>query len=148
MTYSPWADLRGRAPLTLAIVGLPSGRAWWLPGDQAIALDGTLGRVARRCALAHELAHVDLEHRHVELAWLRRRQERDADRLGASRLITAEQLVDGLLWAQDEHELADELDVDVETVRVRLAGLTETEKTEINRRIRAREAETSWQDDD
>lgn len=52
----------------------------------------------------------------------------DAERLGAATK---------LLWSQDEYELADELDVDADTIKARLAGLTAAEKTYIEDRIDA-----------
>jgi hypothetical protein len=61
------------------------------------------------------------------------------DDAAARRLITDEQLVDALLWARDERELADELWVDVQTVRARLTGLNEREKNAIEARIAERE---------
>jgi hypothetical protein len=53
----------------------------------------------------------------------------------AKRLIPFEALVDAMVWSGDDHELADELWVDVATVRDRLASLTRRECEEITRRM-------------
>ncbi|MDP9397461.1 MAG: hypothetical protein M3P96_06365 [Actinomycetota bacterium] len=48
-------------------------------------------------------------------------------------------LADVLAWSQDEWEVAESLDVDVDTARTRIAELTEDEKAHIERRIAERE---------
>ncbi len=59
--------------------------------------------------------------------------------VAARRLIPHEALIDALRWSLDEHELAEELWVDVATVLARLAGLTEQEKADIDKRLWAQE---------
>ncbi|MFD1947726.1 hypothetical protein [Nocardioides aestuarii] len=67
---------------------------------------------------------------------LQAREERRVDDLVARRLIRFEALVDAMLWAgNDDHQLANELWVDVATVRARLAGLSSIETAELNRRL-------------
>jgi len=139
LTYSPWAALRALPHLTYISTRLPAGRAWWLPADDGIVLDDRLTRIGRRCALAHELAHADAGDTACADAVLSGRQELRASAKAARWLVTLDGLVDGLLWAQDEHQLAEELDVDVETVRARLASLTDAEKDYIENRLRAAE---------
>jgi hypothetical protein len=60
--WNPWAELRGRPELYVAILELRHGDAFYWPcpdGSKrcAIGLGGHLDRVGRRCALAHELVH-------------------------------------------------------------------------------------------
>lgn len=57
----PWAELRRRSHLVFGLAPLPDGvdGVYW-PGRRAraaVILDCDLGRVERRCALAHELKH-------------------------------------------------------------------------------------------
>ncbi len=55
-----------------------------------ISLRRGLGWVARRCTLAHELAHYIRGHTPTTDPWLHSRQERQADELAAQLLITPE----------------------------------------------------------
>lgn len=141
--YSPWGDLASREHLTLAVTRLPSGRGWWMPDLDGIALDDRQSQAELRCALAHELVHAERgdtpcrdDNPRVAL-----RQEQHADRTAARRLVTVERLAAGLLWALDEHELADELNVDVSTLRTRLDTPTDDERREVDELLWAREAD-------
>lgn len=145
MGYSPWRDLAERQELTSTSASLPAGSAWYFPDELGIVLDRRLQQSQRRSALAHELAHVDLGH--VQTAGdgptgsrAARRCERQADQLAAERLITVDQLVEALLWSQDERELAEMLWVDVATVRARLRGLSAAEHKLIDERLWAAES--------
>ncbi len=137
--YSPWAHLAARPHLRLTFGRLDGIDGFYDRQACQIVLEGRLRRVERRCALAHELAHADAGDTPPVGDWWEHRQEQHADRQAAGWLITVEDLADGLLWAQDEYELAEVLDVDVHTARARLDGLTEAEKKQIEARIRARE---------
>lgn len=143
MTYSPWADLAGRSEVLLFWEPL-EGELGYTRG-QAIVLDPRQGRRQARCSLAHELAHRDRGDLSVDVDAtpdgdrLAARHERQADELAARRLITLARLTDALLWSLDEWDLADELRVDIDTVRVRLAMLTDREKDHIESRITAKE---------
>lgn len=86
----------------------------------------------RRSALAHEIAHLVSGPAivgHVD------RDERRVTAQAARWLIPLDCLVDAMLWANDDYELADELWVDVYTVRARLAYLTPLESAELERRM-------------
>lgn len=107
-------------------------RGAWLPDDRVIFLDRALGRADRNSVLAHEIAHIDLEHESTGRPWFDRRQERQADRLAARRLIDVERLAEALKWCLCEEELADHLDVTVDVVRLRLAMLRDSEKAQID----------------
>jgi len=78
----------------------------------------------RRCTLAHELAHVELGHTGPVDA----HDERATSQLAARWLITLEQLLDALRWADDLPTVADELWVDEPTLLARLDGLTDAER--------------------
>lgn len=123
--WNPWAYAATHLPhvvidtshrLPVGVAGLWRGETIWLCC--------TLGRAGRRSVLTHELVHVQ---RGQVPAWIVEREERTVDEIAAQRLIPIERLVDGLRWSQREAELAEVLDVDVYTVRVRLATLTPDE---------------------
>lgn len=85
----------------------------------------TLTQAERRSTLTHELIHLD---RGLVPLVHRAREERRVDALAARRLIPLPDLLRGLQWAQDDHELAEELWTDVHTVRVRRESLTIAER--------------------
>lgn len=103
--------------------------------ERRIEIAEGLLQVERRCVLAHELVHLE----RGPCAGHHAREESAVDHEAARRLITLEALTTALLWSQDEHELADELWVDVAMVRARLAGLTTIERDAIERRFSASE---------
>jgi hypothetical protein len=105
---------------------------------RVILLDTEADRAARRCALAHAVAHIDLGHT-PESGKTGRRYEAAADQLAACRLIHLERLADVLSWALGPDEVADELDVTEHMVRVRVRGLSVGEKKMISRRVLSRE---------
>lgn len=144
--YDPWADLAERTHLTLAITRLPHGHGWYMHDVPGIVLDDRLDRVGRRCALAHELAHVDLGHTHQVAGTgpgtsrIQRRRERDADLLAAQRLIPLDRLADTLHWALCPEEVAHELDVTDRLATLRIRNLSQAEKAYITEQIRGQSA--------
>lgn len=145
MRYSPWRALSRLPHVTLAVTRLPRGKAWWLPTEDAIVLDDRLGRVERRCALAHELAHAEAGDVALcagpDAPRLALRQERRADRIAAERLIALDDLVDALLWARSQGETAEQLDVEVNVLHTRLTLLAPAEHDYIEQRLWAAESE-------
>lgn len=110
---------------------------WWDPDRRVITLDKRQTQRERRSTLAHELEHIergDEDVSHVSPI-LAARQEIAACMRAARRLIPLDGLVSALLWSQDERELAEELNVDEDTVRIRLLTLTETEHKTIDKRL-------------
>lgn len=97
-----------------------------------ISLRRGLTQVERRCTLTHELEHVERGPAVVGYAEV---EERAVNAAAARRLIPFERLVDAMVWSGNEWELADELWVDVGTVRDRLVNLTEQESRELMRRL-------------
>jgi hypothetical protein len=139
LRYDPWIDLAGRSDIVLEHSNLDGVLGYSEPGR--VCLDTGQRRMQARCTLAHELAHLDRGDLEVPVEdtpdgpRLARRHERGADRLAARRLVELDALADALRWARDEFELANELDVDPETLRVRLGGLTPGERRCIGRRL-------------
>ncbi len=62
------------------------------------------------------------------------------ERITGAALIPLDDLIDALLWSQDENELAEQLHVDVATVRDRLRDLSDAERKFINDEMDRREA--------
>lgn len=114
-------------------------RGRYYPQFRTILIRQDLGQAERRSTVAHELAHAELGHSAQRCPILGLRQETEANRRASRKLITVDQLVTALMWSQDEFQLAEELWVDVETVRARLAGLTDDERDYIERRLWERE---------
>lgn len=112
---------------------------WWDPDRRTIWVDPGLSQAERRSTIAHELVHAERGDESCAAVsdWHEQKQERAVDQEAARRLITLEQLVDALLWTRDLGELAEELWVDVETLRTRLAHLHPAEKHYVRRRLAA-----------
>lgn len=135
MGWHPWRVLGEQYPRVVArVADLPEPGARYYPRHDVVLLDRRLGQAGRRCALTHEIVHIERGDTACT-GWHAQRQERAVERESARRLITTEELVRGLQWSQDEHELADELWVDVPTIRARLDGLTPDERAEIASQI-------------
>lgn len=85
---------------------------------KVILLEHTRTRNERRCDLAHAIAHIELGHKN-------RRSKSDEDaarRYAAKMLIDLEPLADALVRSLGKvtEEAAEELEVDVETLTIRL----------------------------
>lgn len=95
-----------------------------------ICLCRTLTQAERRGTLTHELAH--RERGPVPAAAA---EERAVDRIAARRLITVEQLLDGLRWTRDPDQLAEHLWVDLPALRARMDGLDPIEVADPENRL-------------
>lgn len=135
-TYCPWQDLDDRHPgVYVDCHDLHPARAAWIPDAAVILIDRRLRKDERRSTLAHEIAHIDLGHRPGRPSWFDKRQEREASRLAASRLVTVDALIGALLWCRDDREIAAMLQVDIPTVVTRREALTPNEVATIEARI-------------
>lgn len=105
--------------MELTWANLPPGVRGLTDGSSAICLEVDQLQVERRCALAHELAHIDLDHTTKPTV----AEEEAARRLAAQKLITWDALVDVFRWAHNAHEAADELWVTPEVLEDRLRHL-------------------------
>ena len=105
-----------------------------------ILIDQALPPVERDTVLAHELAHLDLDHRFTGQPWFDRRQERQADDLAAMRLIAVKALAAAIRESLCEEEVADELGVTLEVAQRRMALLTDDEKDFIYEQLWGRTA--------
>lgn len=139
-TWHPWRHLNtDHAHLEVRFTDLPDGLLGYTDlARGVVVLDKRLTQVERRCTLTHELEHV---HRGPVPAdpGLAAREESIVDRIAARRLVTLGELIDALLWSDREHDVADQLWVDIPTLRTRLADLAAHERAAIVERLRAAE---------
>lgn len=139
MAYDPWAHLRALPHVALRWTRddheLADALAWWYPDAGEIVMDDRQPQAERRCTLAHELVHAERGDEPCASRVLELRQERAVDREAARRLIDLRALADALAWTHDVAEAADELWVDVATLRTRLADLDDCERAYVRRRL-------------
>lgn len=141
MRFSPWGTLAGLPEIEVVFADLPDALGWYDPDEHRITLDRGQSRAQMRCTLAHELEHAmwrdeDISHVSPVLA---ARQEIAASTRAARKLIELDDLIEALLLSQDEYELAEELNVDEDTVKLRLLTLSPEEHAVIDARIRMAE---------
>jgi Zn-dependent peptidase ImmA (M78 family) len=133
MMYDPGADVAKRYPhVTVRWKPLGGVPAIAAPSCDLILIERNLPAIERRCALAHEVAHLDLAH---GAPICEGKEERAADLLAARRLISTEELADVLRWALGAEEVADALNVTLHIARTRVRNLTDDEKQWIERRL-------------
>lgn len=138
--YNPWDDAARRHPdVHIEWHPLLPAHALWSPSQRVILVDETITRAERRCALAHELAHIDTGDRPTDMCFFSRRQETAADKLAARRLVAVDHLAWAARWADDLRELAAELDVTVNVLALRCTLLHPAERGLINRVLLARD---------
>ncbi len=111
-----------------------------MPSEHVILLDWNLDVAGRRSVLAHELAHVDLDHVPAQ-GWFGRRMEHDADELAACRLLQdVAGIADALcVYPGDPDKVAAQLGVTIRVLRQRLMALTAPEKAYIEEHLARRE---------
>ena len=133
--WNPWKALRDLPGVTVFSCRLdgPLGLSHASTGVVILERDQTIAE--RRVTLTHELIHIERGHDGCQ----DNKAEGAVEREAAARLIPLDALVSALLWSDDDYELAEELWVDVETVRTRLNNLTEQEHRELSERLWARE---------
>lgn len=122
--FHPWRDA---GHLDVRWANLEQRLGAYDPDSRVIWLSHGLTQAERRSTLTHELIHAERGDEPCCTSWHDDKQERLVDGMAARRLIPLEQLVLALRWSQDERELAEELWVDVATVRARLEGLMPAE---------------------
>lgn len=121
--FHPWGILRALAHIRLSWVVMPDGAPGRTNGIDTIWLNKSLDQVERRCALTHELVHIENRHTGCQPPAI----EANVCAETARRLIALERLVSGLRWARSFNELADELWVTPDVLRDRFDHLTKSE---------------------
>lgn len=138
--YNPWDDAARRYPdVHIEWHPLLPAHAMWAPAERVILVDESISRAERRCALAHELAHMDTGDLPTELCFFARRQETCADVLAARRLVSLDRLVAAARYAPDARELAEELDVTLNVLAIRCARLHPAERGQLERVLTMKE---------
>lgn len=135
----PWQRLRSLPGVRVFVVRLDCGRWGFYDAEQnALYIDSRLNQAERRSTIAHELLHLERGDEPCVTDWHEAKQERLVDAQTARDLIALAPLADALAWAENEHEVADCLWVDVATVRTRIDRLTATEVRYIEDRLEAK----------
>ncbi len=139
--HHPWGDLRRRPHINLTWTPLPEQLAAVTDGRERIWMDTTLSQVERRCAICHELAHIDLGHACGDDPAL----ELAASKLAARRLIWITDLESVFGWSLQPAEQADILWVTEAVLQVRLEHLHPAERGLLRRAVEHhRESEQQW----
>lgn len=135
--HHPWRRLLHHHPnITVEFHDLEPGLLGYTDvAAGRIVLDRSLTQAERRSVLAHELEHVE-RNGVVPDQHLCDREELIVDRLAARKLIHLRHLVDALLWSGNPYEIADDLWVDVATLRARIDNLSPSERTHIEQAMK------------
>lgn len=135
--HHPWQAFRELVDWTLHWRPLPPGRLGLTDYlEMTVTLAPGLTQAQRRCTIAHETEHI--RRGPTMLPHLRAREEEETiDRNVARQLIGIRELGEALAWSDDEHQVADELWVDVDILRARLRGLHPAERHYLTRRLQA-----------
>lgn len=96
-------------------------------GYSRIEIDRRLSQTGRRCALDHELAHIDLGH----VGGCSSRQEAAARRLSSRRLVPLPALTAALAYTTNLDYAAWDLWVTRDVLDDRLAALTDAERAAV-----------------
>ena len=114
---------------------LDGALGWFYVDRNEIVMDARQTQVQRRSTLAHELVHAERRDEPCGSLVLDLRQESVVSKLAARRLIPVKALGEALAWSRDIDEVADELWVDVDTLRTRLNHLHPAERAFLLQRI-------------
>lgn len=133
MTTSPWALLAQMPDVELQWTSdqavLKGRRARWFPRPRIIVMDKALKRRTARCSLAHEIAHVVLEHPAAcDNRFFDQRRELEADRFAARFLLPdLAEVARELATASTYGHAAANLHVTLDMLEARLADLAPRE---------------------
>lgn len=140
MTYNPWDDLAVRhARIHVEFVPLAPTRAAVVLAERVILIDSGLSKVERRCALAHEVAHIDAGDAATGVCWFSDRQETYADRLAAERLVPLDELLAVSRWASTNGEAAEALGVTLDVLVLRSKTMCAGDLRRVQHTLAARE---------
>lgn len=124
----PFEVLKQHLDITLLRTDLPDGtKGYWWPEFRVVMLATGLTQAEERCTLAHELVHAFRGDFHIDDPWLAKRQEQDCELAVARYLIPLDRLATELASRPDDYRLAEALNVDLETLSIRLGHLTPAE---------------------
>lgn len=138
--HSPWRDAAERHPdVKIGLAKIAPLRGAWIVEENVIVIDVDLDQANCNAVLAHELAHIDLEHHAYQAPakWFAIRWEHEADDLAAARLLdNVDEIAEAMaLHPQSIDMASDYLEVPPDVLWRRLMHLTNTEKTLIVERL-------------
>lgn len=136
--YDPWADVRQNWPAVRVVIEPMAGDLLGEVRDDGlvIALRAGTSAAQRRCTLTHELVH--LERGLHDCGPWSHREEVQVHTEAALRLIPLSQLIAAIRslgGVDDPGATAHWLDVDSETLAVRLARVSSAERTALRRAL-------------
>lgn len=141
--------------VTITVANLEPGMLGWWDGDVEPAGEIVVSRASsqaeRRCTVRHEWGHGQRGDRLAaadewpDPSLLEIKDDNIVRRETARDMITLDALADALVWSQDETEVAEDLWVDIATLRDRLRTLTQAESDGLERLWREREALLPWE---
>ena len=133
--HHPWRAFSYLTEWTLIVGGLPDGlmglTCW---RTRTVRLHADLLQVERRCTIAHEMQHIARGRPPTEPV-LAAREEAAVEQEAARLLIDLQPLGEALAWSSNLAEVADELWVDADTLRIRLDHLHPAERHYLRRRL-------------
>lgn len=129
--FHPWRALRALRHVVVVWARPHPAIPAATDGTRTIWLDPRLLQVERRCALTHELVHIERGHAGCQPRAVEHAVRAEA----ARRLITHQDLLRAMPWALSLEELADDLWVTPMVLTDRLAGLTRVERDDITARL-------------
>ncbi len=134
MPADPWAELAHHPGVQLVEHDIPE-RGRYYHRLRTIVLRRGMRLVEQRCALWHELIHVERGDRQCDPKSERLQVEKEA----ARRAIDVHDLADAMLWSDHVAEQADQLKVTEDLLRVRLEHLHPAERGYLRRAIATKE---------
>lgn len=126
--FDPWGALRRLTHIHISFVRMPDGVPGRTDGLRVIWLDKNLQQVERRCALAHELVHIEFGHDGCQQPSVERQVRTET----ARRLIPIGALCKHSAWAHGSQELAEDLWVTTDVLIDRLQSLTPAETAQMS----------------
>lgn len=140
MTLSPWQMLGEMPDIELVWTTdddlLRGDDAWWDPDSRQIFMDLRLKQVVKRCALAHELAHVVREDASCGIAVHDDRMEIAADRLASRWLLPdLNAIAHAFVTAESNGHAAEMLWVTLPILEARYAAMHPAERHYIRRKV-------------
>lgn len=133
--HHPWRVFRHESDWTLVWAELGDdvlGETCW--ETKTITLDVDLLHADRRVTICHETQHIQRGPAHPDPV-MQAKEHNAIDRMVAWLLIDLHPLGEAMAWSQDRHEIADELQVNVHTLEIRLQYLHASERAYLMRRL-------------
>jgi len=139
--FHPWRAIRAKRDITVQWTRLDGRLGHWCARTRTITLDPRQSQAERRCTATHELIHAELEHHGCQDEATELAVHKEA----ARRLIPLHPLGEALAWGagHDDEDVADELWVDVDTLRTRLAHLHPAERGYLRARMARRDEDAA-----